>query len=302
MIRRVLEKMGIVEKENQALDFLGVSQRAKWLKEQYELEKSLMNRLRNSTREERRRLYGTTYDELSRRTAAAQARIPAPDRLKLVQDPYTRQRELSSQMKILKRFFSRETHFLEIGPGHCDLAFEVAKHVKKVIAIDVSKEITRPKSQPQNFELIISDGISIDVPAGTIDIAYSMNLMEHLHPDDAETQLRNVYQALAPNGIYVCLTPHRFTGPHDISRHFDEVATGCHLKEYTYNELRRVFTSAGFSRINAIAIGIVCLTVPVGVFVFLEKLVIQLPIGIQRTIRHSPLAMMITPIRVIAKK
>ena len=60
-----------------------------------------------------------------------------------------------------------------------------------------------------NFELIISDGISIPVPAGSIDFAYSNQLMEHLHPDDAESQLENVFTALRPGGAYLCITPNR---------------------------------------------------------------------------------------------
>jgi hypothetical protein len=31
--------------------------------------------------------------------------------------------------------------------------------------------------------------------------------MEHLHPEDAFEQLRNIIRALAPGGRYVCITP-----------------------------------------------------------------------------------------------
>jgi SAM-dependent methyltransferase len=119
--------------------------------------------------------------------------------------------------------------------------------------VDVSGEITKGAARPANFELILSDGSSIPVPAGSVHVAYSNQLMEHLHPDDALEQLRNVYAALAPGGRYVCITPNRLTGPHDVSEHFDEVATGFHLKEYTATELARIFKAAGFSRISAFA-------------------------------------------------
>ena len=36
---------------------------------------------------------------------------------------------------------------------------------------------------------------------------------------------------------FICLTPHRSTGPHDMSKYFGDVATGFHLKEYTNKEL-----------------------------------------------------------------
>jgi hypothetical protein len=75
--------------------------------------------------------------------------------------------------------------------------------------------------------------------------------MEHLHPDDASEQLQNVWKALTPGGIYICVTPNRLNGPHDISKHFDAVATGFHLKEYTTSELSDLFKTVGFSRVRA---------------------------------------------------
>jgi hypothetical protein len=75
--------------------------------------------------------------------------------------------------------------------------------------------------------------------------------MEHLHPDDAFDQLQNIYNALVPGGIYICITPNRLTGPHDISRYFDEFATGFHMKEYTTLELSNLFRKVGFSRVRA---------------------------------------------------
>jgi hypothetical protein len=72
--------------------------------------------------------------------------------------------------------------------------------------------------------------------------------MEHLHPDDALEQLDNIYASLAPSGVYLCRTPNRLNGPHDISKYFDPVATGFHLREYTVSELRQLFMQAGFSR------------------------------------------------------
>ena len=51
--------------------------------------------------------------------------------------------------------------------------------------------------------------------------------------------------------MYVCITPNRVSGPHDISKYFDDVATGFHLKEYTFRELRRLFEDIGFSRVTA---------------------------------------------------
>jgi hypothetical protein len=63
--------------------------------------------------------------------------------------------------------------------GDCRLALEVAKYVKNIYPIDASKEITKNENFPKNFELIISDGISMPVLESSITIAYSDQLMEH---------------------------------------------------------------------------------------------------------------------------
>jgi hypothetical protein len=63
--------------------------------------------------------------------------------------------------------------------------------------------------------------------------------------------LSQIYTALAPGGRYVCITPNRPTGPHDISKYFDTVATGLHLQEYTTTELARLMRCAGFERAEA---------------------------------------------------
>lgn len=212
------------------------------LREQYELEKELAQKLLIALKEERRYLYTQVYDELFQK-------IPHHPLLNRENDIIFQSKLISQRMRLLHRFLTSETVFLEVGPGDCSLAFEVAKYVKKVYAVDVSKEITKNKKIPSNFELIISDGSSISVPENSINIAFSDQLIEHLHPDDVSDQLKNIYSALVPGGLYLCLTPNRVNGPHDISKYFDEVSTGFHLKEYTIVELSKLFRKAGFSKV-----------------------------------------------------
>lgn len=214
------------------------------IRRHYQVEIQLAEKLLGATRRERVRLYTSLYDELFRLV---------PDHALLVKrsKPLERAKEVAYGLKILKAFLDRNSCFLEIGAGDCALSLEVAGFVKNVYALDVSKELTKNLTLPPNMTLIISDGCSVPVPAGSVDVAFSNQLMEHLHPDDALEQLGNIHAALAPGGIYLCITPNRLRGPHDISRHFDRVATGLHLKEYTVNELSRLFREAGFSAVRA---------------------------------------------------
>ena len=204
-------------------------------------------------------------------------------------------------IKFLKPFLNRDVNFLEIGAGDCSLSFEVAKQVKMVTAIDVTEYITNFKSQPRNFKLIISDGIIIDVPPNTINVVYSNNLIEHIHPDDIMIHLRNIYQVLTSGGIFFCITPNRLTGPHDISQYFTKVATGFHLIEYTYTDLYNIFKSVGFSKLYS-PIGYKCLSlkVPPRSLISLEKIISFIPRNVR--IKMRILLDILLHIRIIATK
>lgn len=251
------------------------------IREHYEIEKALAARLRSAPKAARSALYSELYDELFRR-------VPLHPLLRRKEDPGEVALRTRWKLDLIARFLEPDTVFLEIGPGDCSLAFAVAARVRKVWAVDVSAEITRSVAAPPNFELVISDGCSIPVPPGSVTVAASHQLMEHLHPDDAEAQLESIVAALAPGGVYLCTTPNRLSGPHDVSRFYDEVATGFHLREYTLHELRRSFLAAGFSRVHAYAGGRgVHLRSPVGALLAFERMVESLPRGLARRLARS---------------
>lgn len=94
------------------------------------------------------------------------------------------------------------------------------------------------------------DAIELDFPAGSFDVAFSSQLIEHLHPDDVELHFASIYRVLKENGVYAFDTPNRLSGPHDVSKYFDDVATGFHLKEWTYRELANGLKKAGFRKLR----------------------------------------------------
>jgi hypothetical protein len=75
------------------------------------------------------------------------------------------------------------------------------------------------------------------------------------------------------------------SGPHDISRYFDEVVTGFHLKEYTTFELSRLFRNVGFSRVR-VYIGAKgkYIRFPAFPITLCEKLLDKLPYALRKTI------------------
>jgi SAM-dependent methyltransferase len=258
------------------------------IREHYQIEKELASRLRNSKVDERSYLYTDLYDQLYRE-------VPHHSQLVRKSSSEASAWIVRQRLQLLKHFMNSDTIFLEIGAGDCSLSLEVAKYVKKVYAIDVSTEITKDLVCPDNFNFAISNGSSIPVPHNSIHIAYSHQLMEHLHPDDAIQQLENIFSSLAPGGIYICITPNRLSGPHDISKYFDEVATGFHLKEYLVTELYKLFHKVGFSKVSlyksssGIHIEIPLNPITIAFFKFSETLIGLLPYSLRRKIANTPL-------------
>ena len=247
------------------------------IREHYEIEKGLADQLRRSNKAQRAVLYPQLYDELFRR-------VPHHPMLQRRDDARERATAVAVRMALVGRFLRSDTVFLEVGAGDCTLTREVAKHVKRCYAIDVSQEIVN-LAGPSNMQTILSDGCSIPVPEGSVTLAYSNQLMEHVHPDDALEQLRNLYRALAPGGRYLCATPSRLNGPHDVSRYFDSVACGFHLKEYTYSELAVLFRRIGFRQLAPYAeFRLRYIRIPLSVLVAFEWVLERLPHRVARWI------------------
>ena len=269
---------------------------AQRLRAHYDIERELADRLRDAPAPERRRLYATLYDELFRR-------VPDHPQLTAHGTAPAREREVDAQMHFLARFLTPRTTLVEIGPGDCALSFRACATAREVIGVDVSAEITRRDDLPRNFQLRLSDGVSVPVPAGSADVVYSHQLMEHLHPDDAAEQLRGIVAALAPGGVYVCVTPSRLSGPHDISRHFDAQARGLHLREYTATELMALFARAGFAQTRVwITLRGRCLPVPGAWVRSLEQRLEQASPAQRRRLLERPPYRWFSTLQIVARK
>lgn len=208
----------------------------------YRVERQLADRLRDAAdAKERQRLCATMYDELFRLV---------PDHPRLAEKGEAtelRERDIGWNMAQLKPYLRRGCTFLEVGAGDCALSARVAETAGKVFAVDISAR-ARKLRLPGNVRFVKTSGTDIGVPIETVDLAFSDQLMEHLHPDDAITQLKNIRRALKPGGVYLCVTPNRLYGPSDVSGYFEDVACGFHLREYSVREIRGIFREAGFPK------------------------------------------------------
>ncbi len=212
------------------------------LQEHYEIEKELASTLRASSREQRKELYAAIYNEFN-------LRVPFYAELSRQHAQQATAVTASPQWRFLRRFLRKDTVFLEVGAGTCVTSLAAAQYVKQVYAQEVSEEVIKSVKGPDNFQALLFDGFSISSLSEPATVAYSDQVMEHIHPEDALEQLKSIYEELKPGGMYICITPNGLNGPHDVSRYFDVKASGFHLKEYTYTELCRLFQRAGFSKV-----------------------------------------------------
>jgi SAM-dependent methyltransferase len=254
------------------------------LRAHWDIERELADRLRSASRDERTALYGTVYDELFRR-------VPDHPQLVWAANPEQRRAEAARAAALVRQFLPPGGVFLEIGAGDCSLSLSLCPHARRVYAVEVSREIASVDSPPDNFELLITDGRSIPVQHGTVDLAYSNQLMEHLHPDDAIEQLAQISATLRPGGRYICLTPNRLLGPGDISMYFEEdVARGFHLREYSNGELRDVMRRSGFARVDVLGtLRGRAKALPIWSFLALERVFEVLPRTLRRRLKRTKL-------------
>jgi len=266
------------------------------VREQYRIERELADRLRAAPKEQRGLLYGSVYNELFQR-------VPHHPQLTRILKPGELEQTVAEKLMMIRKYLRPESAFLEIGAGDCRLSLEVAPKVRSVYALEVSEEITKSVRGPANFKVLLSKGTDIPLASGTIDVAYSYQVMEHIHPDDALEQLANIYQCLAPGGIYICVTPSRLNGPHDVSKYFDDVAHGFHIREYSLGEVGRLMVQAGFENIR-LGVGFRghLTSVPVGPVAVLENRLELLPHAFCKRVVSAPLLRNIFLAPVIGQK
>ncbi len=274
----------------------GESRSEERLRLHYSVERRLADRVRAAqTAEERRAMFATMYDELFQLV---------PDHPRLLGREAAqahRQRDIEWDMAQLRPYLRDDCVFLEIGAGDCALSSTVAGKAREVYEIDISDQTRAPL--PGNVKLVLSDGRSIPVPEASVDVAFSDQLMEHLHPEDAMDQLRNIHRCLKPGGAYVCITPNRLYGPSDISAYFDDEASGFHLREYTVQEVRRVFLEAGFARVHTyVGARGFFLRCPASAVGALERLLEAFPSRMRRRIADNRLMRALLGVRVAAIK
>jgi SAM-dependent methyltransferase len=256
----------------------------------YRIERRLSDRLRAAPRDERPRVYSEVYSELFE---------SLPDHpQKTTKD--TCGARVVNRVRLLAPLLKPDATYLEIGCGNAMLPFALAGRAREVLGLDVTDALIDFAAAPANFRFVPTNGIDIPLADESVDLAHSDQLMEHLHVDDAESQVAEIRRVLKPGGRYLCSTPNRLTGPHDISVFFDDTATGFHMREYDYSSLKDVLLKAGFASVEfpLVVRGFHVATPPFPVLRSAERLVESAP----SWLRYGPLAGIAMGITALATK
>lgn len=212
------------------------------LRQIYEVETELASQLKQANPSERKKMYSPVYEEYFRK-------LPFHPQITIKKNPKLQRNRVSFQLRQILPFSNSSKTLMEIGAGDCSLSIAASNYFNTVYALEVSAEMIGNVDFPQNVKSILFDGFDIPLASESIDVAYSNQLMEHLHPDDAEDQLKSIYRVLKKKGVYICITPNRISGPSDISWWFTDKPVGFHLKEYSAVDLKKVFKLAGFPKV-----------------------------------------------------
>ncbi|MCX7015177.1 MAG: methyltransferase domain-containing protein [Candidatus Sumerlaeota bacterium] len=215
------------------------------LERQYALEREFHHRiLAESDAGKRRALYAEAYRRLY-----AEFLCKDPRRIAFGHQPYYE--------AMLRPFVARRV-VVDFGCGLGASAFDLARHASRVIGFEVDESLVRQAAQGArslglaNTEFRVLTEGRIGLPPRSVDVVFSSDVAEHLHPGDFQEFLRDSFQSLRPGGWAICFTPHRAYGPHDVSGSFlpkGAEAQGLHVHEYDFIEIRQAFRDAGFQRI-----------------------------------------------------
>ena len=135
----------------------------------------------------------------------------------------------------------------------------ISRYAKTVYGLEYStiilEEAKEQYGHVKNIQFLSIDGIKLPFDDGSIDLVYSNDVIEHLHPDDAFMHFREVLRVLKNEGRYYFWTPGKSTGPHDFTKNFYLTGVGVgpkasHIREYIFAEMIEILKEAGYRKVT----------------------------------------------------
>ena len=220
-----------------------------WRQHHYETEKQYARQILETPKgsEERRRLFQQAYSDVIGNIIENY-------------DPGAGETDYTvTVVGIVKSLLASRKHdarIFDLGCGSGHLLVALAKEGYNVYGIDVSEASVaeaRRDLNPFARSDHVEHGDVLDYdPLTKFDVIVMDNVIEHLVPDETPDILAKCYEMLDREGYLVVLTPHSFSGPHDISKYFvpfGAKAEGFHLKEFSFTDMNQSLMHAGFQEV-----------------------------------------------------
>lgn len=116
-----------------------------------------------------------------------------------------------ARYKFVAKMLSGRNRVLEVGCGDGFVSRVVLQDVGALTAVDFDPvfiaDAERRASPKWPIELRVHDILSGPVAPGSFDAAYSLDVMEHIRPEDEDAYLRNIHASLGPQGIFIAGMP-----------------------------------------------------------------------------------------------
>jgi ubiquinone/menaquinone biosynthesis C-methylase UbiE len=155
----------------------------------------------------------------------------------------------------LEPFLGPEQTVLDLGCGIGRVALHVAPRCARLWAVDVSPrmlELARERmSGHANVSYALCRDVEIpDVPTGSVDLAYSFLVLQHLEREDAFLLLEELHRVVRPGGVVVLTYPNLLSDVYLQSfldyAHRRASAERERARIYTPQEVDRLLQAAGF--------------------------------------------------------
>lgn len=115
-----------------------------------------------------------------------------------------------ARYKFVAKMLINSDHVLEIGCADAFATRVVRQAVKQVTAIDFDpsfiEDAKQRSSDKWNINFLIHDLMKSPVP-GNFDGVYSLDVLEHINPEEEEQFLRNMIESLNPHGTAIIGMP-----------------------------------------------------------------------------------------------
>jgi ubiquinone/menaquinone biosynthesis C-methylase UbiE len=155
----------------------------------------------------------------------------------------------------LAPFLTPSSTVLDLGCGIGRVARYVAPACAKLWAVDVSSrmlELAASRlSSETNIQYALCKDVCIpDVPSGTVDLAYSFLVLQHVEREDAFLLLEELRRVVRPTGTVVLTFPNLLSDTYlECFRQYARAGVSTlrnRARVYTPQEVERIMTAAGF--------------------------------------------------------